>query len=93
MQLIKMAPADVTALAGSCRKFAIEAVERAQEDDRLICLQARQESSGLKLILALSVLPRYAEHINSDGTVYWQPSDYLKYLRGNDHDHRNQKTV
>ena len=93
MQLIKMAPADVTALADSCREFAIEAVERAREDDRLICMQARQEPSGLKLILALSVLPRYAEHINSDGTVYWQPSDYLEYLRGNDHDHWNKKAI
>lgn len=93
MQLIKMAPADVTALAGSCREFAVEALERAAQEGKVISLQARRESSGLKLIFALSVLPEYVEQSKSDGAMYWQPSDYLEYLRGNDHDNRGKKAI
>lgn len=94
MRLVKVAPDQVSSLSGSCREFAIQTVERAQEEGKVISLQARQQSSGLKLIFALSVLPSHAEEINKDGTIYWQPSQYLKQLRGNDnHDHGNQEVI
>ena len=93
MQLIKIDPADVTALAGSCRKIAVEAAERAQEDDRLICLQAQRNETGLKLAFAVSVFRKQAEIINKDGVLYWEPSEYLECLRGNDHDHWNKKAI
>lgn len=93
MDLVQITPLKVPALSRGCIKFAIEAVERAQADDRLICLQAQKTNNGLKLAYALSVCREQAEQLNSDVALYREPSEYLKELRGNDYDYRNEKAI
>lgn len=83
MHLTVVEPAKVSNLAGKCRKFATEAIERAAEQGRLVCLQGHESENGFELVFAVSVHRDQAETINQTGTLYREPAEYLEFLKRN----------
>jgi hypothetical protein len=81
MKLIAIAPDSADQLSGRCRKFALEALERAKEQGRFVTLQGQQGESDFELVFAVSVHPDQAKIINQGACLYHEPAAYLDELK------------